>query len=254
LSTRIHSRVLRKIIRLANHYRGETPAREWLERTNVVYLIYHVKTSRYYIGETNRTAFMRLREHWYGRTRVGDQSALSEFFAAQSRFVPNVAQFCRLFVIADCESETQRKRTEMNVIAYLRQGCNAHLCLNHVAPVGKRLRHRALLVSPRLVRPPSDNPDVRQESAPSRCIDHITSMWNRRHQEAALKHMSLRKLHEVKRFTAPNTWLRLAIQDTITAKLADAKTCPTRTVFVLPFGSKEMDNLHFSKLRLRFGL
>jgi hypothetical protein len=65
----LRSSLLRKVLRLANYFRGQTEdtPEKWQARTNGVYVVVHCPTSRFYVGETSRTVMHRLREHWHSR-------------------------------------------------------------------------------------------------------------------------------------------------------------------------------------------
>ena len=185
-----------------------------------------------------------MKEHWYGRHRVTDASRLSEFMAATAKVKADVVYDYLFFPVCDCATEYQRKRTEMNMLAYLQQGQYAKRCLNNIVPHGKRLRHR-----PYLVREPV-SAAVRQpaEVALHRTLDHISSLRFRAEQAAELHKMSLRKLQSLRGLSSSNSYLRTAICETINAKITDAQKPADRSIFVVPFSARRVDFINFKRL------
>lgn len=229
---------------MCNRYRDQCSPRDWSTLTNVVYVVFHSKTSKFYVGETCRQASRRLREHWYSRHASSSASTLSQFFNDAERFKPDVIHDCRVFVVCHCTSDSQRKKTEMSTIAYLRQGFMKEHCLNRDVPTGKRLRHR-----PFLVREPQ-RPNVLTDASPvNPTIRHLMELDKSKTLES-IHAMGLAKLRSIRSYAPAKSPLRKWITDAISAKLHDAqqRKRESRTVFTLPFVSKQMDNIHFKRL------
>ena len=244
----LRNHVCRKICRLANFYRGDRPIDEWQSSTNVVYVAFHAPTSRFYVGETGRTAEMRLHEHWHARYRAsGYCTALSELMIELVRSNPRCIEEFRLFVVAHTTTDHQRKVAEMNIIAYLRQGRTGRFCVNKQVPHGKRLRHRAW--SSLVPAEPSPNvlPDATiQRVARLPALQHLLAL-KPSGQVVALNAMSMSLLRRLLCHVRQGP-LRNFILDTLSAKKSDMKAKSSRTYFVAPFASTKIDSISLRRL------
>lgn len=252
----LRNHVCRRIVSLANRYRGDTNPREWLDEPGVVYVVFHPKSSRFYVGETGRTARTRLREHWSHRNAESESSALSQFFQLNVRHSPSFVNECRIFVVFRASDPEHRKRAEMDVIAFLRSGRCRRYCLNRTVPRGRRLRHRKYV--PELPPGGSTGPVSVAATAtsgpPYSTYDHVRQLWLKSRRvgvlERELHQMKLEKLLLLRRVaTSRNVRIRDIISEVIEAKYAGvSRTKDSRTVFRLPFGSKAVDNVQVHRL------
>jgi hypothetical protein len=246
----LRNQVCRRIVKLANKYRGDTPPQQWLEQQGAVYVIFHAKSSRFYVGETGRSVLVRAKEHWSARNAdPSGTSALSQFFHEAVRSNPAVIEDCRVFVVYHCDDVDHRKRAEMDAIAFLRAGRCRRYCLNKTVPHGRRLRHRKFShLAPPVPNGPISAPPSDHSGPPFSTYEHIRHLWlhspKKGSLEGELHNMKLDKLKSLCRIARQNTRIRTIIQEVIEAKLAGkSKTKESRSVFTLPFGSKQIDNV-----------
>ena len=244
----LRNHACRKICQLANHYREGRPVNEWQASTNLVYVVFHGPTSRFYVGETGRSAETRLREHWHARYRTsGGHSALTEFMVEQVRANPRCIDDFRVFVVACTTTDHQRKMTEMNVIAYLRQGRTGRFCINKQVPHGKRLRHHPWSSSMPAAVAPNVLPDAsipRVAQLPA--LQHLLAI-KPADQVVALNAMSISLLQRLLQYLKKGT-LRTYVLDTLSAKRSDLRQKRSRTFFVAPFASSKIDSVSLRRL------
>lgn len=140
----IRNRTCRRLIAYAKRFHTDLTTAQRYAAKSVVYAIFHKRTSKFYIGETQYDGRKRLREHWDARlVTKGGVSTLSAHMGRFSASCVDGWSEYRFFPVHVHVEESNRKRFEANTISELRRGAFSGKCLNNPSLVlGKRLRHR----------------------------------------------------------------------------------------------------------------
>ena len=213
-------------MRLSNHYRGNIDVKEWYDSTGIVYVVYHTKPSNVYVGETSKTVTERFAGHVYGRNSR-TASVLSQFLYERLLVDPDAWQEFRLFVIARCESDSQRKQTESNTIGLLRKKIGRVINVQNV-PAGRRLRHRPLEVK----EPTGPNILARVQALKPvfATIKHLKELVHA-DRVIALEQMSLRTLIRVRRALPRGDAMASSVAQTIAGRRSTSTTDTSVLVF-----------------------
>lgn len=204
--SKIKNKTLRRLLSIAKS-NGIQASDILSDATNVVYAIYHTKTSRFYIGETSKSVHVRFLQHWSTTKVDAGSTELSRFFVNRRMRFPNEDLFrdVRAFVLKKCTSDSERKRSETEIIKVTHaQRVVSHFVLNERVPLNDsrpRLRHRppnAPPAHPTLVQTRD------QMHAASRIATHLSSL-NDANRFAALQAMSKTKLKSLNRHYNPKS-------------------------------------------------
>jgi hypothetical protein len=233
------------ILRVASQNRGELPISDWQRHKGVVYVIYHTKSSKFYVGESGRDALTRLTEHWAHRTQKS-ATALSQLMGLNDDVPHYIDQF-RVFVIAHQSADVLRRDLEQDYISRFRSSSFGRArCLNKVFQSGqRRLRHR-----PPPIGPPSaeatSQPQRRRDMQPT--LHHLQHLSND-NRFAALAKMSRKTLHRVKRSLPKSAPMRSIVADTLVHKLNEPKPATERIpTFMAQHATRKMQRTSVSRI------
>jgi hypothetical protein len=238
----IRNPTLRKVLQLVHRCRGDVTPAVWFDQADVVYVIYYTKTSQFYVGESQHCALDRLRQHWSHRHCRGASTASQLFLREELRGM-NPLDNVRIFPVLHTDGEAERKRLEMDTIAYLRQSRRfAVRCLNKVVPHGRRLRHSRL---PPVGAPCATNPLHFAAPQTDGCISHLSRLPDDqvRLELAAMRPETLRRLKYALLARSP---LRSMINDALQAYYRQQR--PPRPRLVVTFCSPKFDRLRLHNL------
>jgi len=237
----IHNRTLRQILRYAKRFHTDMPTVDRFSATSVVYVIFHTRTSSFYVGESERDGFIRLREHWYDRTKAESTnvSSLTRFIRQQMPSRPDVwADFRVIPIRVNVEPQT-RRQAETEAIAALRKGRFKSRCLNYeTRNQTRRPRHRP---------PPTGEPSNRPPQATTKqrslhdTLQHVLQL-DATHQEDALSRMTCTKVRQLLKMVDRQSSLADVMRQTIAHLQHKAKKPTTRVPLHVSWTSKKCAN------------
>ena len=217
---RIRHRAVRMFVTFAAENLGTIRRQDWLNLRSVVYVAIHLRSTKFYIGETSRTAMERLTEHFHKRLST-DGTKLSQHMAFRSRVHSSadglVSEYV-IFPLLQVTGEVLRREVERKLI--IRFKCKKML---NVPPalISRRLRHTQMFP----IGPPASGTgrNVVQTAVASlaqcgRIVEHLEKL-NLRSRVRALSKFSTGKLVRVRNSLPLGVPIRKLIQDTLQTRL-----------------------------------
>jgi hypothetical protein len=233
----VHNRTLRRLIAYAKKYHADLSTAQRYAAKSVVYVVFHIRSSMFYVGETKFDGRKRLMEHWHSRGSTKG-SALSSHMAKFTKNCVDGWSEYRVFPVHVYVEESNRKRFEANTISDLRRGRFQSRCINVVPHVlGKRLRHRP---NPPPVGAPAGSATVQVRTHHHGAAAHLSRL-NDKNRFAELEKMKDSTLSALKRIVSHEAPMGRQIREVAEKRrkqLNRDKSAGLR--FVITFASRKM--------------